>query len=266
MQLASFPRPVETDDICPIHHVRKVVSPWKKGPKEPLCPVCQQEQNQKELRQAGLKMLDNQKRGFLTDKEHKELVRDKNVFRNSFDNFRQDTSKEREVFQQVRHIAGEYLKYPDKQFNTLLTGTPGGGKTHLAWGMLKVINDNAQPAQRCLFINFSNALTIIKSGFGKLEPKWTQETVTDLALKADLLVLDDLGTESSMGRSTGPTQWVSDMLYDILEGQKRVIVTSNLSLDEIQRTYDPKLVSRLLRGSRGHIVSFDGVEDKRLSM
>ncbi|GHV36861.1 DNA replication protein DnaC [Clostridia bacterium] len=62
-------------------------------------------------------------------------------------------------------------------------------------------------------------------------------------LNADLLVLDDLGTEMT-------TAFVQSALYDLLNTRmtrgKRTIVNSNLLSDELPERYMPQVISRLL--------------------
>lgn len=81
----------------------------------------------------------------------------------------------------------------------------------------------------------------------------------------DLLCIDDLGTESSMGRQgQEASRWVQNVLYDALENQKRIVITTNLNEQQLRRTYDAKLFSRIFRNSVSTRFNFDEIADKRV--
>ena len=66
--------------------------------------------------------------------------------------------------------------------------------------------------------------------------------------------------------ATEATEFKQDVLKQILDKQKRLIVTTNLTLKELQQAYNPKIVSRLLSDSRGRRLDFTGISDKRLEL
>uniref|UniRef100_UPI00403F2184 hypothetical protein n=1 Tax=Lentilactobacillus hilgardii TaxID=1588 RepID=UPI00403F2184 len=79
-----------------------------------------------------------------------------------------------------------------------------------------------------------------------------------LTKKTDLLVLDDLGAEASFKRfdKHNPAQaseYVQRVLYGIVNGRNRTIITTNLSSEQLSTMYNPKLVSRLYTGIKGHM-------------
>ena len=147
----------------------------------------------------------------------------------------------------------------------MLHGTPGTGKTHLSMAILKAVNENSKPPQKCLFLNAETLFSKIKCSFNNPSSWWTVDNVLDLVKSVDLLVLDDLGTESSM-RQQGDeaSNFVQETLKEILDKQRRVIITTNLGSDQLNRVYNPKVVSRILRGSAGHVIDFNDVKDKRV--
>ena len=66
--------------------------------------------------------------------------------------------------------------------------------------------------------------------------------MTDLVMKTDLLILDDLGTEYL-------TPFYSSTIYNIintrLNFKKPTIISTNLTHEEIQERYDERVVSRI---------------------
>lgn len=247
-------------DTCSIHtscHLMGIDG------KEPICPKCEQEKIEKEKIAKVEKFKENSIRGVL---RRKSLVDDQDTFRCSFENYSTENGTiEAAIKQKARTIAGEYYLHPEKEFNSVLYGTPGTGKTHLSMSMLKAVNENSNPAQKCLFINAETLFGKIKAGFDDHYSWWTVENVVDFLGSVNLLVLDDLGTESSM-RQQGDeaSNFVQETLKEILDKQRRVIITTNLGSDQLNRVYNPKVVSRILRGSAGHVIDFNDVKDKRV--
>ena len=94
----------------------------------------------------------------------------------------------------------------------------------------------------------------------------TEERAVSKIVAADLVVLDDFGTESNMREKdemSEASQFVQRVLYSIFNSQKRIIITSNLSIDKFKSGYNQKLFSRLTRGAKGHVVDFTQLKDKR---
>ena len=61
-------------------------------------------------------------------------------------------------------------------------------------------------------------------------------------MRPELLILDDLGSELT-------TQFVQSALYELLNsrlvGERRTVISSNLSLNDVRRRYQPMIASRL---------------------
>ena len=93
--------------------------------------------------------------------------------------------------------------------------------------------------------------------------KWTEQYAVHVLSNADLLVIDDLGSESVMSAKGEASQFVQRVLYQVTNRQKRIITTTNLTMSELRQAYNAKLVSRLLAGSKGKQLDFSGIQDKR---
>lgn len=249
----------QSSKICPIHHTHMV---YTDRFKTPFCMKCQQEKlrnEKKELDQI------NTKQVVRKELRRNSLVDNPAEYNHTFDNFKAtEGTKEANMKAQARKIAGEYFKNPKASFNTLLYGTPGEGKTHLAMAMLNAVNQYSDPPQRCLFVNVTSLFLAIRSSFDNPMEKWTEKYAVRMLSNADLLVIDDLGSESAMNTSKGEaSQFVQRVLYQVTNRQNRIIITTNLTLQELKQAYNPKLVSRLLAGSKGHQLDFSGIKDKR---
>ncbi|HNY26974.1 MAG TPA: ATP-binding protein [Candidatus Sumerlaeota bacterium] len=120
----------------------------------------------------------------------------------------------------------------------LIEGVVGCGKTHIAIAILREV---IQKGYTGLYYNMVDLLSDIRSTYGDA----TEASESDLLEEVnapDLLVLDDLGAEKT-------SEWVNDRLYLIVnrryESGKPVVVTTNLSLDELIRKVGERTVSRL---------------------
>lgn len=181
----------------------------------------------------------------------------------NFNNFKPNNDETTEALNKARNIAGEYL-VKDNKFNTLITGAPGRGKSHLAMSILKAVNDYSDEPQSCLFISTDELFRRIKESFNYADNKYSEGNMTRLLTKVDLLVLDDLGSESSMNRDKAASDFVQRTLFGILNARKRTIITTNLNAIELSNMYNDKLVSRMEKGIQGHIIKFtDKTEDHR---
>ena len=79
----------------------------------------------------------------------------------------------------------------------------------------------------------------------------------------DLLVIDDLATESTFSKDNS---WVQGVIYNIYNAREgNTIITSNLTGKEMRSSYDDKIVSRIMEGSKNSVVKFEGITYKRKS-
>ena len=165
-------------------------------------------------------------------------------------------------------IAREY--YKGATFNSLLTGNAGAGKSHLAMSMLRVVNEYSNPYRKCLFISVDEMMRKIKAGFNRTgDYYYTEERMINPLTEADLLVLDDLGAETgAINSDKAATDFTTKMLYAIVNGRmsKPTIITTNLDTRALGKKYDSKLISRMMKGAKGHVIQFKETKDKRMEL
>jgi len=122
--------------------------------------------------------------------------------------------------------------------NLLFVGGTGLGKTFLSACIARSIADRG----------FSVAYETATHLFTKLEKnrfdhnEQTQAEVDKLD-RCDLLILDDLGTE--MAGSNFITTALYTLLNDRLLAGKSMVISTNLTIEEISRRYSPQIASRL---------------------
>ena len=253
-----------TSETCPKHPKCHLVYLEGFDKVEPFCEACQLEKNEEQKRLMVKQVKEQDTRGYL---RRQSLVDRNEVFNYTFDNFIVPPAKEQGqkpleaiAKRQARKIAGAYFKYPHTKGNSLLYGNAGAGKTHLAMAILNAVNDNSEPMQRCLFLSFNKLIRKMKDWFNDKAGVWSPKHVTDVVKKANLVVLDDLGAESANNMATS---FVQDTIFDIYESNQRIITTTNLSVDELYRTYHQRLVSRMQEGDRSRVIDFTKIADKR---
>lgn len=259
-------RTKKTGEFCTVHPDTELITDIYDRAK-PFCPKCATEDIEKEKASFDRKITRETVTKYMC---HYSLLDNPLEWQSSFDDFRAEKgTKEYEVKQKARLLAGAYLKNTDKagekrkRFNTIFFGDPGAGKTHLAMSMLKGVNDYAKPPKRCLFINVNTLMDRIFSSFNDPTEMWTKEYSIKLIGKADLVVLDDLGTESSMTDKGQASEFVQKLLYRISNRPTELIITTNLSQQQFKRTYNMKIISRLFANTRNSIIDFSGIKDKR---
>lgn len=134
--------------------------------------------------------------------------------------------------------ADRVRKIVDVGLSLVLSGTPGLGKTHLAVASMQHMAnryDNGIP----LFLSAPDLFVELRD---RIRDNVTERSIIDRFLRAPLLVIDDLGVETTTDRSV-------ETFYSIIDGRQRngraVIITSELTMEKIACIYGDRLASRL---------------------
>ncbi len=139
---------------------------------------------------------------------------------------------------QVLKICREYALNFDKDGgNLLLLGGAGLGKTHLS---LAIANEVLKNSHSVIYMSVQNLINKLSaetfSYSGSTE-------VSDSVLDCDLLIIDDLGSEMS-------TSFSQASIYNIINTRimrsKPTVISTNLTLDEIERQYTARVSSRII--------------------
>lgn len=249
----------DTDERCEQHDVTLV----QYQENTPFCPVCASEKaaaDELELRESETEKAHNYKRRWL---KQRSIVTDKEMFKMTFDTFEVMDDETKLNKEKALNIARNY--YKGGKGNELLTGRFGTGKTHLAMAILNQLNDHKN--KRILFVSLDELMRRIKTSFGDPTSPYKEDLMVNTLVEADLLVLDDLGAEvGSVDRQSQATDYTVRVLNGILNGRtnKPTIFTTNLTMSELQRVYDGRIISRMFRGvKQERIIQFKTTPDKR---
>lgn len=132
----------------------------------------------------------------------------------------------------------------------LLCGKTGCGKTHLAVSIIrgkieratKPFSEYYSEKKPAIFITVPELLFEIRQTFNAKDGDENEKCIVDRYSETSLLILDDLGAEKT-------TEWAESILYLIIDRRNRdekwTIVTSNLTLPEIEQTLGARIASRL---------------------
>ncbi|MEG1887761.1 MAG: ATP-binding protein, partial [Oscillospiraceae bacterium] len=120
--------------------------------------------------------------------------------------------------------------------NLFLCGGTGLGKTHLSLAIAnEVINKGFS-------VIYGSAQNLIKEVADETFSHKSNQTIDSLN-NCDLLIIDDLGTEFSTNLSVS-------IIYNIINtrllNKRSTIISTNLSLQEVQTIYSPRIASRVI--------------------
>ncbi len=209
--------------------------------------------------------LKNSKHGKYKILKTQSLVGKKSLWLATFDSFKVATQNEQDILNQSRRIARDFSSNQEA-FNVIFTGEAGRGKSHLAMAILQEINEQLKDDKKtCLFINTSELVREIKISWTYDDKKHEEERLTDLMRTVDYLVIDDLGTEASF-QDKQAGDWIQSIIYNVFNVREgNTIITTNLQGSELKRAYNNKIISRILENSKGNIIKFEGITDKRMN-
>ncbi|WP_363472809.1 AAA family ATPase [Companilactobacillus musae] len=150
--------------------------------------------------------------------------------------------------------------------NYTFAGKAGSGKTMLAVSILNQIM-NSQTNLSCYFASFSMLLNMTLVGIKDFSMKQKAWDVEDCIKACDVLVLDDLGSESAMKSETDEaSNHTQSLLFRLADYRKSKvnIVTTNNSSKELQSIYNPKIYSRLIAKKSNNAIRFDSKDMRNI--
>lgn len=159
----------------------------------------------------------------------------------TFDSFdlrqRELEPEARENLRDVFIMAREFAENPTGWL--VFRGTFGCGKTHLA---AAIANSWADKGHNVVFVMVPDLLDLLRATFSP-DSRVSYDKRLDEVRNAELLVLDDLGTESA-------TPWAREKLYQIFNHRYAARLPTVITTSQALEQLDPRLYSRMLDKSR----------------
>ena len=179
--------------------------------------------------------------------------------RENFDTLRYDIYTDSEC-EQMKEIVGKCKAFTDdfdvKYENILLLGNVGVGKTFLTNCMAKALLDTGHSV---IYFTAIRMFDTLSHGLYNYDDDTSQRMMQDL-FSCDLLIIDDLGTESI-------STFTASRLFDILNERdirkKSTIISTNLTFGDIGERYTERSISRIIGNYK---VLRPEVEDIRLRL
>ncbi len=141
-------------------------------------------------------------------------------------------------------VAGckSFVRHFNKHENILFLGNTGVGKTFLANCIAKELLDRGYTVVYLTAFRLFDILE--KNKFGREEAtSYMASNQFEYILDCDLLIIDDLGTELN-------NSFTSSQLYLIINErllkQKSTIISTNLSIDNLNNSYGERIYSRII--------------------
>ena len=212
----------------------------------PACPKCN------DTGWIGSQMCDCLRR-LCAQEQIKELSKLLDLGEQSFDNFSLDFYSPlpwpgepvppRENMEFIYEVCLNYAQKFGKFYfrNLFLTGAPGLGKTFLSACIARTVSERGFSVVYDTAVNIFARFEEQKFARDRLEAGEAKDE-TKRYLGCDLLILDDLGSELT-------TPFVQSALYTLVNARlvadKRTVISSNLSMDQVRQRYTPQIASRL---------------------
>ena len=184
----------------------------------------------------------------IAEKNVEKQIRLKQIINNSLmdERFRNSTFENWDLSKGNSKMMNIGLKYAEKfqemkkeGIGLLIYGEPGNGKTYVSSCIANRLMERLTPV---ICISVNGILDKIKQTFNTWGSEG-EETIIRSLSNADLLVLDDLGTEQDK-------DWPKTVIYNILDNRYRnrlpLIVTTNISLKELEAKYHKRTYDRLI--------------------
>lgn len=138
----------------------------------------------------------------------------------------------------IKKLIDILSKIKNTKINTILfSGETGTGKTFIAKSFLKTFVSNNNLGKFYSAYDINNAFLSIHTNF-------TNEKNLDALVQPDILVIDDLGSESIFNNVT--KEYLLILLNERQKENKITLFTTNLTLNDIKNKYNERFLSRLV--------------------
>lgn len=148
----------------------------------------------------------------------------------------------RENITKIRKIAEDFINNfeSEKTNNLLFTGTAGTGKTFISGAIANELLNSGHTVIYQTAPLLMDSIFEFKYGGKSKTSKELYESLFDV----DLLIIDDLGTESKSDAKFA--ELFSIINSRMLNPNTKTIISTNLNLNQLSKSYDDRIISRLI--------------------
>lgn len=150
------------------------------------------------------------------------------------------TGEDRVHFEKAVETCKDFVKNFDSDYHNLFFyGTVGTGKSFLSGCVAKELIDTGHAV---IYFSATGLFDLLQAAAFDLKNREERKNAYADLYQCDLLIIDDLGTELT-------NQFTASQLFSLLNeraiGKKAVIISTNLSLRELQDRYSDRIFSRI---------------------
>lgn len=191
----------------------------------------------------------------------------------SMENWKPELQKNVEYATELKKKAGViFRKMREKNFNVMLFGSAGTGKTAMTLGIIDAFEKYSN--KTTMFVSAVALRELVMHDFNDWQAEEKLKRVEKSMIEVDVLVIDDFGSEVGMSangkQATERLQQfymrVADARFEIdADGDrtKSNIITTNNRREELREMYNDKLLSRLVTKNQDNILAFINLNDMR---
>lgn len=181
---------------------------------------------------------ENKEKQLRLDTIFKNSLMDEKFKRCTFETWDHSRGSEK-VFNICIGYAKNFKSAKEDNLGLMLYGEPGNGKTHAVSCIANYLMLRGIPT---ICVSINKMLERIKETYSSYG-KEGEETVLKSLSNADLLIIDDLGTEQK-------NEWSSAKIYNIMDSRYRnglpTIITTNINLKDLKDMYQKRTYDRLM--------------------
>lgn len=151
-------------------------------------------------------------------------------------------------------------KFPhSNKRNFVLMGTTGVGKTFLAGCVAQAVQQKGYSVVAVSAFSFVNKMLAYHTTFND-----TKLSILTPFLESDLLIIDDLGTESILKNVT--LEYLYLVINERNNAGRHTLVTTNLNMDALAARYGDRIVSRLFDKRVCYTVGLTGKDLRKIEL
>ena len=180
------------------------------------------------------------------------------ILKAEFDDFSLDwyENKEKETVKDALLCSKEFSKeFENINYNLFFYGTTGLGKTYLS---SIIANELLKNGKSVIYIRATKMFSDYQDyRFNDYKMK---EKIDEL-YSCDLLVIDDLGSEST---NKNDVSFLFDLINDRIINNKKIIINTNMEISDFTKVYSVRLTSRIYENFKIYKFSGEDIRIKKL--